>query len=130
MRLPPSVSSRNAAWPSQVSDANSGLLCSGSPEHRRTVRPGSEARSPWVVGCSRVFSPCWPRSRTLLQALLWALALVLLLLSCAVRSPATQLHELPPLAWSALMGCLGVFGLKAVLAAWPYLGSSTLRPAK
>ena len=67
---------------------------------------------------------------TLLQALLWALALVLLLLSCAVRSPATQLHELPPLAWSALMGCLGVFGLKAVLAAWPYLGSSTLRPAK
>ena len=69
-------------------------------------------------------------SLTLAQAVLWAVALTLLLLSCAVRSPATQLHELPPLAWTALMGCLGVFGLKAVLAAWPYLGSSTLRPAK
>jgi hypothetical protein len=67
---------------------------------------------------------------TLAQAVLWGLALTLLLLSCAVRSPATQLHELPPLAWTALMGSLGIFALKAVLAAWPYLGSSTLRPAK
>jgi hypothetical protein len=66
----------------------------------------------------------------LVQALLWALGLVLLLLSCAVRSPATQVHALPPLAWSALMGALGIFALKAVLAAVPYLGSSTLRPAK
>jgi hypothetical protein len=66
----------------------------------------------------------------LAQALLWTLALAFLLLSCAVRSPATEVHALPPLAWTALMGSLGVFGMKGVLAAWPYLGSSTLRPAK
>lgn len=67
----------------------------------------------------------------LLQALLWALGLTLLLLSCAVRSGATQLHALPPLAWSALLGALGVLALKSVLAAVPYLmAPSALRPAK
>jgi hypothetical protein len=56
-----------------------------------------------------------------LQALLWGLALVLLVLSCAARSPATQAHTLPPLGWSALVGCLGVFAVKACVAVTPYL---------
>jgi len=37
-----------------------------------------------------------------LQALLWALALGLLVVSCAARSPETQTHVLPPLGASAL----------------------------
>ena len=43
-----------------------------------------------------------------LQALLWTLALALLVLSCAARSPATQTATLPPLGWSALVASLGV----------------------
>jgi hypothetical protein len=54
-----------------------------------------------------------------LQALLWAAALVLLLLSCEVRSSA--LHGVPPLAVSSLVACLGVFGIKATLAVAPWL---------
>ena len=51
-----------------------------------------------------------------LQALLWTLALGLLVLSCAARSPATQTGALPPLGWSALVACLGVFAIKASVA--------------
>jgi hypothetical protein len=66
-----------------------------------------------------------------LNALLWTLALGLLVLSCAARSSATGTHTLPALGWSALVACLGVFGLKAVLAVTPQLRRLALvRPAK
>jgi hypothetical protein len=66
-----------------------------------------------------------------LQALLWSLALALLVLSCTARSPATQTHTLPALGWSALVGSLAVFGVKAVLAIAPQLRRLELvRPAK
>ena len=65
-----------------------------------------------------------------LQSLLWAVALALLVLSCAARSPATQTHTLPPLGASALIACLAVFGIKLVLAGAPYLRRLALRPAK
>ena len=66
-----------------------------------------------------------------LQALLWTLALALLVLSCAARSPATETHALPALGWSALVACLAVFGVKAALAAAPQLRRLALvRPAK
>ena len=64
-----------------------------------------------------------------LQALLWVLALCLVVLSCAVRSPATEAGVVPPLGASALMACLAVFVLKAVVAAAPY-ARLALRPAK
>ncbi|HZO97468.1 MAG TPA: hypothetical protein VFB42_08865 [Gaiellaceae bacterium] len=64
-----------------------------------------------------------------LQALLWAVALVLLLVSCEVRSSA--IHGVPPLAVSSLVACLGVFAIKAVVAAAPYARRlAALRPAK
>jgi hypothetical protein len=56
-----------------------------------------------------------------LQALLWALALGLLVLSCAARSPATEMHTLPTLGWSALVACLGVFAIKACVGVSPFL---------
>jgi uncharacterized membrane protein YoaK (UPF0700 family) len=56
-----------------------------------------------------------------LQSLLWACALVLLVMSCAARSPATQTHSLPTLGWSSLVACLGVFALKVCLGAAPFL---------
>jgi hypothetical protein len=56
-----------------------------------------------------------------LQALLWTLALGLLVLSCAARSPATQTATLPPLGWSALVACLGVFAIKLSVAAAPFV---------
>lgn len=66
-----------------------------------------------------------------IHALLWALALALLCLSCAARSPAAETHTLPALGWSALVACLAVFGLKAVLAVAPQLRRLALmRPAK
>jgi hypothetical protein len=66
---------------------------------------------------------------SLLQALLWCLAVVLLVLSCAVRGHA--LHGVPALASSSLVACLGIFGIKAVLAIAPYARRMTeLRPAK
>jgi hypothetical protein len=55
------------------------------------------------------------------QALLWTLALGLLVLSCAARSPATQTATLPPLGWSALVACLGVFAIKLTVAVAPFL---------
>lgn len=64
------------------------------------------------------------------QSLLWGLALALLVLSCAARSPATQTHTLPPLGASALIACLGVFGIKLVLAGVPHLRRLALHPAK
>ena len=63
-----------------------------------------------------------------LQALLWAVAVVLLVLSCAVRSGASP--GVPPLAESALFATLLVFGAKAVLALVPFLRRLALRPAK
>jgi len=65
------------------------------------------------------------------QALLWGFVVVLLVLSCAARSPATQTHTLPPLGASALVACLGVFALKACVFAVPLLRRLALvRPAK
>src|SRR4051794_36658674 len=66
-----------------------------------------------------------------LQSLLWGLALVLLVLSCAARSPAAETGTLPPLGWSALVACLGIFALKACLAVGPFVRRLALvRPAK
>jgi hypothetical protein len=66
-----------------------------------------------------------------LQALLWGVAAVLLVLSCAARSPAVETPALPPLGWSALVACLAVFALKACLAIGPALGRlAAVRPAK
>jgi hypothetical protein len=65
------------------------------------------------------------------QALLWGCVLVLLVLSCAARSPATAAHQLPPLGWSALVASLAVFALKACLAVVPAARQLALaRPAK
>jgi hypothetical protein len=53
------------------------------------------------------------------QALLWALALALLVLSCAARSPDTQ--AVPALGASALVAALAVLALKACVALVPHL---------
>lgn len=64
-----------------------------------------------------------------LQAALWAVSLVLLVLSCAVRSHA--LHGVPPLAISSVVAALGVYALKAAVAAAPHARRlGLLRPAK
>lgn len=66
-----------------------------------------------------------------LQALLWALALALIVLSCAARSPATGTHALPPLGRSALLGCLVILALKAFVAIAPLVRRAAVyRPAK
>jgi hypothetical protein len=65
-----------------------------------------------------------------LQALLWTLALGLLVLSCAARSPVTEANVLPPLGASALVGCLVIFALKAAVALAPELRRLVLHPAK
>jgi len=62
-----------------------------------------------------------------LQSLLWVVALVLLVLSCAARS---QSMTVPPVAVSAVIACLGVFAVKTVLAVAPYARRLALRPAK
>jgi hypothetical protein len=56
-----------------------------------------------------------------LQALLWSLALGLLVLSCAARSPSSQTQSLPTLGRSALIACLGVFTIKAFVGVAPYV---------
>jgi hypothetical protein len=56
-----------------------------------------------------------------LQALLWTLALGLLVLSCAARSPATEMHTLPTLGGSALIAALGVFAIKVCVGVAPFL---------
>jgi cyanate permease len=64
-----------------------------------------------------------------LQALLWAGCLVLLVLSCAVRSDAV--HGVPPLGVSTVVACLGIFAIKACLAVAPFVRRlAGLRPAK
>jgi hypothetical protein len=65
-----------------------------------------------------------------LQALLWTFALGLLVLSCAARSAASATATLPPLGASALIACLGVFGLKACVTAAPFVRRIALLPAK
>ena len=65
-----------------------------------------------------------------LQALLWTLAVALLVLSCAARSPATDTHALPPLGASALVGCLAVLAIKVCVAAAPQLRRVALHTAK
>jgi len=63
------------------------------------------------------------------QALLWGLIAALLVLSCAVRSSAVQ--GAPPLAISSLVATLGMFALKALLAAAPHMRRlADFRPAK
>jgi hypothetical protein len=64
-----------------------------------------------------------------LQALLWGLALTMLVLSCAARSPSTQMHTLPPLGASALAALLAVYAVKVFVALAPY-ARLALRPAK
>ncbi len=63
------------------------------------------------------------------QALLWVAALVMLVLSCAARSPATAMHTVPPLGTSALSALLAVYAAKAFLTLAPY-ARLALRPAK
>jgi hypothetical protein len=65
-----------------------------------------------------------------LQALLWMLAVALLVLSCAARSPATETHALPPLGASALVGCLAVLAIKVCVAVAPQLRRVALHTAK
>ena len=66
---------------------------------------------------------------TALQALLWGVALVLLVVSCEVRSNA--MHGVPRLAVSSLVACLGVFVIKTAVAAAPHVRRlAELRPAK
>jgi len=65
-----------------------------------------------------------------LQALLWGLALAMLVLSCAARSAASATATLPPLGASALIACLGVFALKLCVSAAPYVGRLARLPAK
>jgi hypothetical protein len=63
------------------------------------------------------------------QAALWGVAVVLLVLSCSVRSHA--LHGVPPLAVTSVVACLGVFAVKALVAATPHARRlGLLRPAK
>ena len=64
-----------------------------------------------------------------LQALLWGIAVALLVFSCAMRSDS--LHGVPPLAVTSLVACLLIFALKTALAAVPYARRlAELRPAK
>jgi uncharacterized membrane protein YoaK (UPF0700 family) len=50
------------------------------------------------------------------HAVLWALVLALLVVGAAVRAPAVTEGAVPALARSALLACLGVFCVQAVLA--------------
>jgi hypothetical protein len=52
-----------------------------------------------------------------LQALLWGLALLLVVGGTAARSPAVRTDDLPTLAASALFACLVVLALEAVVGA-------------
>jgi len=63
------------------------------------------------------------------QSLLWGFAVVLLVLSCAMRSDSV--NGVPPLAVSSVVACLIVFAIKSMLAVAPYLRRAVeLRPAK
>jgi hypothetical protein len=64
-----------------------------------------------------------------LQALLWGLVVLLLVVSCTVRSAA--LHGVPPLAVTSVIACLMIFAVMVVAAAAPYARRlAQLRPAK
>jgi hypothetical protein len=64
-----------------------------------------------------------------LQALLWGAAVVLLVVSCSVRSAA--LEGVPPLGVSTVVACLGIFAIKLAVAASPYARRlADLLPAK
>ena len=66
-----------------------------------------------------------------LQALLWSVALGLLVLSCAARSPAQRTESLPALGRSALVGCLAVLSVKGFVALVPLVRRAAfVRPAK
>lgn len=52
-----------------------------------------------------------------LQALLWGLALLLVVGGTAARSPAVRTEDLPTLAASALFACLVVLALEAIVGA-------------
>ena len=54
-----------------------------------------------------------------LQAGGWALVVVLLTLSCAVRS--TAVHALPPLAYSTVAVCLVIFAVQAGVVVVPFV---------
>jgi hypothetical protein len=63
------------------------------------------------------------------HALGWGLVVLLLTLSCAVRSAA--LHALPPLAISTVVLCLGIFALQLGVVVAPVARRLVqLRPAK
>ena len=64
------------------------------------------------------------------RTLWWGVATTLLVVSCAARSPEAATHTLPPLGRSALIGCLGVFAVKASVAAVQQARRLVLRPAK
>jgi len=65
------------------------------------------------------------------QAVLWTLALALLVLSSAARSASGAAHTLPPLGGSALVAALVVFAAKLFVGAAAILRRSPLvRPAK
>jgi hypothetical protein len=64
-----------------------------------------------------------------LQGLLWAVCLVLLVASCAVRSDSV--HGVPALGRSTMVACLGLFAIKGCIAAAPMVRRLVaLRPAK
>jgi len=64
-----------------------------------------------------------------LQTLLWGVSLVLVVLSCGVRSNAAG--AVPQLAVTATIACVGVFAIKACFAFAPFLRRLvSLRPAK
>jgi hypothetical protein len=58
-----------------------------------------------------------------LHALLWTLVLGLVVVGAAVRAPAVTEGSVPVLARSALLGCLAVFCVQAVVAAGAELRS-------
>jgi hypothetical protein len=62
-----------------------------------------------------------------LEVLGSALVVVLLTLSCAVRSSAV--HELPPVAFSTVFACLGIFALQAGAAYVPRV-RTRIRPVR
>ena len=64
-----------------------------------------------------------------LQALGWAFVVLLLTVSCAVRS--TAVHDLPPIAISSVIACLVIFAVQAGVVAAPFVKRLVqLRPAK
>ena len=64
-----------------------------------------------------------------LQALLWGLVVVLVVVSCSVRSAALQ--GVPPLGVSTVVACLGIFGIKLAVTVAPYARRlAELLPAK